>query len=69
MILTNDDTISEKCKSIRVHGMVPRALLLRLPWLHEPLRRGAGSVLRIKLRKQKEWNARRNSWLHSMRLP
>lgn len=59
-ILTNDDLIAEKCKSIRVHGMGRERYYYDYLGYTSRLDELQAAILRIKLRRQKDWNARRN---------
>ncbi len=59
MILTNDDDVAEKCKSIRVHGMGRERYYYDYLGYTSRLHEIQAAVLRIKLRRQKDWNARR----------
>ena len=62
MVITNDKTIAEKCMSLRVHGMA------KTPYLYEDIGHTSrldeiqGAILRVKLRKLKEWNDRRRTF-------
>jgi dTDP-4-amino-4,6-dideoxygalactose transaminase len=60
LILTNDDEIAEKCKSIRVHGMGRERYYYDYLGYTSRLDEIQAAVLRIKLRRQMAWNARRN---------
>jgi len=59
MILTNDDEVAEKCKSIRVHGMGRERYHYDYLGYTSRLHEIQAAVLRIKLRRQNDWNARR----------
>lgn len=59
MILTNDDGIAERCKSIRVHGMGRERYYYDHIGYTSRLDEIQAAVLRIKLRKLNEWNGRR----------
>ena len=62
MVITNDKGIAEKCMSLRVHGMA------KTPYYYEDIGHTSrldeiqGAVLRVKLRKLKEWNDRRRTF-------
>ena len=62
MVITNDQAIAEKCMSLRVHGMA------KTPYYYEDIGHTSrldeiqGAVLRVKLRKLKEWNDRRRNF-------
>jgi len=60
MILTNDDGVAERCKSIRVHGMGRERYYYDYLGYTSRLDEVQAAVLRIKLRKQNDWNVRRN---------
>jgi dTDP-4-amino-4,6-dideoxygalactose transaminase len=59
MILTNDDNVAERSRSLRVHGMAKN------PYYYEDIGHTSrmdeiqGAVLRVKFRKLREWNDRR----------
>lgn len=59
MILTNDDEIAEKCKSIRVHGMGRERYYYDYLGYTSRLDEIQAAVLRIKLRRLDAWNKRR----------
>lgn len=62
MVITNDNVIAEKCMSLRVHGMA------KTPYLYEDIGHTSrldeiqGAILRVKLRKLREWNERRRTF-------
>jgi len=62
MVITNDQAIAEKCMSLRVHGMA------KTPYYYEDIGHTSrldeiqGAILRVKLRKLKEWNDRRRQF-------
>lgn len=60
MILTNDDTIAERAKSIRVHGMGRERYYYDYVGYTSRLDEIQAAFMRIKLRAQDKWNARRN---------
>lgn len=59
MIITNDDLIAEKCRSIRVHGMGRERYYYDYLGYTSRLDEIQAAVLRIKLKRLKAWNARR----------
>ena len=59
MIITNDDEIAEKCKSIRVHGMGRERYYYDYLGYTSRLDEIQAAIMRIKLRRQKDWNKRR----------
>lgn len=59
MIITNDDEIATKCRSIRVHGMGRERYYYDYVGYTSRLDEIQGGVLRVKLTKLNEWNARR----------
>lgn len=59
LILTNDDTIAEACRSIRVHGMGRERYYYDHLGYTSRLDEIQAAFLRIKLRRQNDWNARR----------
>ncbi|MEA2552242.1 MAG: hypothetical protein QOJ65_418 [Fimbriimonadaceae bacterium] len=60
MILTNDDEVAEKCKSIRVHGMGRERYYYDYLGYTSRLDEIQAAVLRIKLRSLATWNKRRH---------
>ena len=59
MILTNDDEVAERSRSLRVHGMAKQQYLYEDIGHTSRLDEIQGAVLRVKLRKLAEWNERR----------
>jgi dTDP-4-amino-4,6-dideoxygalactose transaminase len=59
MILTNDDGIAERCRSIRVHGMGRERYYYDYVGYTSRLDELQAAILRVKLTKQNEWNDRR----------
>ncbi|MFQ3586471.1 MAG: DegT/DnrJ/EryC1/StrS family aminotransferase [Fimbriimonadaceae bacterium] len=59
LILTNDDEIAERCRSIRVHGMGRRRYYYDHVGYTSRLAEIQAAVLRVKLPKLSEWNERR----------
>jgi dTDP-4-amino-4,6-dideoxygalactose transaminase len=59
MILTNDDTIAEACRSIRVHGMGRQRYYYDHVGYTSRMDEIQAAVLRVKLTKFDEWNERR----------
>jgi dTDP-4-amino-4,6-dideoxygalactose transaminase len=59
MITTNDDGVAERCRSIRVHGMGRERYYYDYLGYTGRLDEIQAAVLRVKLRKLEEWNARR----------
>jgi dTDP-4-amino-4,6-dideoxygalactose transaminase len=59
MIVTNDDEVAERCKSIRVHGMGRERYYYDHLGYTGRLDEIQAAILRVKLRKLDEWTARR----------
>jgi dTDP-4-amino-4,6-dideoxygalactose transaminase len=59
MILTDDDDIAEKCRSIRVHGMGRERYYYDYVGYTSRMDEVQAAILRIKLTKLVEWNERR----------
>jgi len=59
LILTNDDQIAETCRSMRVHGMGRERYYYDHVGYASRLHEMQAAVLRVKLTKLNEWNARR----------
>ncbi|MEW5884559.1 MAG: DegT/DnrJ/EryC1/StrS family aminotransferase [Armatimonadota bacterium] len=61
MILTNDDQIADRCRSLRVHGMAKQ------PYYYEDIGHTSrmdeiqGAILRVKLQALSSWNNTRNA--------
>jgi dTDP-4-amino-4,6-dideoxygalactose transaminase len=62
MVITNDKAIAEKCTSLRVHGMAKTQYLYEDIGHTSRLDEIQGAVLRVKLRKLREWNERRRTF-------
>ena len=60
MIVTNDDTIAESCRSIRVHGMGREGYYYDHLGYTSRLDEIQGAILHVKLQAVPEWNARRD---------
>lgn len=60
MIITNHDEVAERCRSIRVHGMGRERYYYDYIGYTSRLDEIQAAVLRLKLKKQGAWNARRN---------
>ncbi len=61
MILTNDDLVAERSKSMRVHGMGRERYFYDHLGYTSRMDEIQAAVLRVKLRKLDEWNARRDA--------
>jgi dTDP-4-amino-4,6-dideoxygalactose transaminase len=59
MILTNDDSVAEKCRSMRIHGMGRERYYYDYLGYTSRLDEIQAAVLRLKLAKLDAWNARR----------
>jgi dTDP-4-amino-4,6-dideoxygalactose transaminase len=59
MIITNDDDVAEKARSIRVHGMGRERYYYDYVGYTSRMHEIQAAVLRVKLTKLAEWNARR----------
>ncbi len=59
LILTNDDTIAEACRSIRVHGMGRERYYYDRVGYTSRMDEVQAAVLRVKMTKFHEWNQRR----------
>jgi dTDP-4-amino-4,6-dideoxygalactose transaminase len=62
MILTNDDDMAEKCRSMRVHGMGRERYYYDHVGYTSRLDEIQAAILRIKLTKIEEWNERRKGF-------
>jgi len=60
MILTNDDGIAARCRSIRVHGMGRQRYYYDHVGYTSRLAELQAAILSVKLTRQEAWNARRN---------
>ena len=61
MIITDDDEIAEKCRSMRVHGMGRERYYYDYVGYTSRMDEVQAAVLRVKLTKLAEWNARRSA--------
>ncbi|MEQ1932663.1 MAG: DegT/DnrJ/EryC1/StrS family aminotransferase [Fimbriimonadaceae bacterium] len=59
MIITNDDAVAEKCRSMRVHGMGRERYYYDYLGYTSRLDEIQGAIMRIKLTRLDAWNARR----------
>ncbi|MEQ1822122.1 MAG: DegT/DnrJ/EryC1/StrS family aminotransferase [Fimbriimonadaceae bacterium] len=59
MIITNDDEVAEKCRSMRVHGMGRERYYYDYLGYTSRLDEIQGAVMRIKLTRLDAWNSRR----------
>ncbi len=59
MIITNDDAVAEKCRSIRVHGMGRERYYYDYLGYTSRLDEIQGAIMRVKLTRLDAWNARR----------
>jgi dTDP-4-amino-4,6-dideoxygalactose transaminase len=60
LILTNDDNVAEVCRSIRVHGMGRQRYYYDHLGYTARMDEIQAAVLRVKLKKLREWNERRS---------
>ena len=60
MIITNDDAVAERCRSMRVHGMGRERYYYDHIGYTSRLDEIQAAVLRLKLKMQNEWNGRRD---------
>lgn len=60
MIITDDDSIAEKCRSMRVHGMGRERYYYDYIGYTSRMDEIQAAILRVKLTRLEAWNARRN---------